>query len=343
MRTTATNRKLRLLLTGIRDGKLVPDPVFQRRLVWTNKDKRNFLDTVLRGYPFPEIYIAAGKVNPQTGEGSEMLVDGQQRITTLNQYFTGAKELRLGTDIIPYKKLLEEQQIAFLEYEVVVRDLGKMGVDEIKEVFRRINATSYSLNAMEIHNARFNGEFKTFAQKISQLAFFGDRYRDRHVFSATEIRRMRDVSFVLVFMITIMSGYFNREDELETYLEMYNDEFPQQEKLQRDITRTFEFVDACGFDNRSRAWKLSDLLTLLVEVYRAIIRDDMQLAPSLVSGNLNDFYARVDEWVKGPTQIPTIDTVTIAEYARAASQATNDRGSRIKRGEIIRGILVQPS
>ncbi len=338
MRTTATNRKLRLLLTGIRDGNLVPNPDFQRRLVWTNKDKRNFLDTVLRGYPFPEIYIAAGTVNPQTGEGSEMLVDGQQRITTLYQYFAGARELRLGSDLMPYKKLSQEQQIAFLEYEVVVRDLGTMGVDEIKEVFRRINATSYSLNAMEIHNARFNGEFKTFAQYVAQLDFFGDR----HVFSATEIRRMRDVSFALVLIITIMSGYFNREDELETYLETYNDDFPQQEQLKREISRTLDFVDACGFDSRSRAWKLSDLLTLLVEVYRAIIRDGTQLEPSTVSRDLNNFYARVDEWVKGPTQLPMPDTVTIAEYARAASQATNDRGSRIKRGDIIRNILLQP-
>src|ERR1039457_4032453 len=85
--TTATNKKLRILLTDIRDGKLIPRPEFQRRLVWTNKDKVKFLETVLEGYPFPEIYIAAGSIDPETGEGTEMLVDGQQRITTLFQYF----------------------------------------------------------------------------------------------------------------------------------------------------------------------------------------------------------------------------------------------------------------
>ena len=132
MRTTATNRKLRLLLTGIRDGSLIPNPAFQRRLVWTNKDKRSFLDTVLKAYPFPEIYIAAGSVNAQTGEGTEMLVDGQQRITTLYQYFTGAKELRLGRDIPPYKRLSEPEKLAFLDYEVVVRDLGSMSTNDIE-------------------------------------------------------------------------------------------------------------------------------------------------------------------------------------------------------------------
>jgi uncharacterized protein with ParB-like and HNH nuclease domain len=62
--------------------------------VWTNKDKVRFLETVLNEYPFPEIYIAAGDVDLETGKGTELLVDGQQRITTLYQYFNGSDELR---------------------------------------------------------------------------------------------------------------------------------------------------------------------------------------------------------------------------------------------------------
>src|SRR4051794_8000546 len=99
MKTSATNRKLRILLTGIKSNTLIPKPEFQRRLVWTNDDKLNFLQTVLEGYPFPEVYIAAGVVNPDTGEGTEMLVDGQQRMTTLYQYFMGSDEIKLKPPI----------------------------------------------------------------------------------------------------------------------------------------------------------------------------------------------------------------------------------------------------
>ena len=105
MKTTATNRKIRELLTQLREGRLEPRPEFQRRLVWSNKDKSEFLDTVLSNLPFPEIYVAAGSVNLETGEGKEMLVDGQQRITTLAQYFTGSQDLRLTSAIKPYKEL----------------------------------------------------------------------------------------------------------------------------------------------------------------------------------------------------------------------------------------------
>ena len=144
MKTTATNRKIRILLNALRDGNLIPNPEFQRRLVWTNNDKRNFLLTVLEEYPFPEIYIAAGEVNLETGQGTEMLVDGQQRLTTLYQYFNGSEELNLGQELPPskYAELSPEAKTRFLEYEVVIRDrcvgsLHPLGLEEIKRVFWR--------------------------------------------------------------------------------------------------------------------------------------------------------------------------------------------------------------
>lgn len=167
MKTSGTNRRLRLLLSAIKDGSLIPRPDFQRRLVWTNKHKEEFIRTVLQQYPFPEIYIAAGDVDTETGKGTELLVDGQQRLTTLLQYFSGSSDLRLGT-LCPYNGLSQDDKIQFLEYEVVVRDLGKKSIEDIKEVFKRINSTKYSLNAMEIHNARFDGALKQFAEKISK-------------------------------------------------------------------------------------------------------------------------------------------------------------------------------
>jgi hypothetical protein len=88
------------------------------------------------------------RVNADTGEGVEMLVDGQQRITTLNQYFSGSHDLRLPPDMRPYAKLGRQEKIDFLKYEVVVHDLGKKSIQEIKEAFQRINSTKYYLNAM---------------------------------------------------------------------------------------------------------------------------------------------------------------------------------------------------
>ncbi len=211
MQTSATNRKLRLLLTGIRDKKLIPNPHFQRRLVWSNIHKVAFLRTVLEGLPFPEIFISAGDVDPDTGDGTELIVDGQQRITTLHQYFTESKDLKLGSDIPRYSDLDQHKKIAFLEYEVVVRDLGPLTEEQTREIFYRINSTNYSLNAMEVNNSRFDGALKRCAEDIVAGGFF--QTPGHPIFSSLDGRRMNDTRFGLTLIITMMSGYFNRDDE----------------------------------------------------------------------------------------------------------------------------------
>jgi hypothetical protein len=215
MKTSAENRRVRQLLSGIQTGEITPRPDFQRNLVWSNKDKIAFLDTVLGGYPFPEIYIAVGEVNLETAAGTEMLVDGQQRVTTLHQYFTASTALTLPDGMRPYSALAPDEQREFLNYEVAVRNLGIIDTETIREVFRRINSTAYSLNAMEIHNARYRGPLKQCADDIAQDPFF-DEHR---LFSGREIRRMRDVVYSLTIVICMLSTYFHRETELEEYLD----------------------------------------------------------------------------------------------------------------------------
>jgi hypothetical protein len=328
MKTTATNRKVRELLTQLREGRLEPRPEFQRRLVWSNKDKLAFLDTVLNNYPFPEIYVAAGDVNVETGEGKELLVDGQQRITTLAEYFGGASSLKLSSSVPPYADLSKDQKEGFLQYDVVVRDIGKVPIEDIKEVFRRINATRYALNAMEVHNARYEGAFKSFAEALAIDRFFQDHF----VFSSTEIKRMQDTRFVLTLASTIMSSYFNRDDALEEFLSQYNDEFDYGPRLADEIRRVFAFVVALKLPPESRAWKTADLFTLLVELHRSLIQEGVPLDPATVRESLSRFYDDVDRGSESADDL-------VRRYYKAAIQATNDRGSRIARGEAIRGVL----
>ncbi len=329
MKTSATNKRIRELLTGIKDQTLVPRPEFQRRLVWTNRHKQEFIKTVLQEYPFPEIYVATGDVNPDTAEGTQMLVDGQQRISTLYQYFTCSPDFRLG-DVPAYSSLQQEAKLAFLEYEVVVRDLGKKTIDEIKEVFTRINSTKYSLNAMEIHNARFDGAFKQFGETLADHEFF-----EQHgVFKTNDIKRMGDLVFCLTLVITVLSTYFNRDDDLEEYLEKYNDEFPGANKVLQELGAVFDFVASLQLEANSRAWRKAELLNLLVEVHRQMIKDSITLDPQKVRSDLVDLYNRVNAVGSGGT-----DSDEVTGYYKAAIQATNDRSNRITRGTVIGKVL----
>jgi hypothetical protein len=330
MRTSATNRRIRVLVTAIRDETLTPRPEFQRRLVWSNRHKAHFLDTVLKGYPFPEIYIAAGDVDPDTGEGTEMLVDGQQRVTTLYQYFTGSPDLRLPEDIPAYQDLADAEKREFLEYEVVIRDLGSRSIADIKEIFERINSTKYALNAMEVHNARYGGAFKQFGEEWATHDFF-EKHR---VFHTNEVRRMQDVRFILVCTITMMSTYFHRDVELEEYLARFNEEFPDHERVGSELERVLEYVDQLGLEEVRRVWNKADLLTLLVEIHRAQIRERLVLDPGDVAARLIEFYREADQAQEG-----TAVRQDAMDYQKATIQASNDRKSRLTRGRIIFSVI----
>jgi hypothetical protein len=330
MKTTATNKKVRELLTRLREGKLIPRPEFQRRLVWSNKDKSAFLETVLLNYPFPEIYVASGEVDVETGEGTDLLVDGQQRLTTLYQYFTGSADLTLYGNVKPYAELLREEKEAFLQYDVVVRDLGLVEIEVLRNVFTRINATRYALNAMEIHNSRFEGEFKAFGEQFAQRPFF----ENHRVFSASEIRRMQDARFALTIGATALSTYFNRDDELEEYLKRYNDDFPMRSDLERELDVVLEFIDLMNVSPTSRIWKKGDLFTAIIEIHAATFKRQKVLLPLRIAPVLSDFYGKVDD----PVARGEADSDP-SRYYKAALQASNDRSSRATRGEIVRRLL----
>lgn len=327
MKTSPSSVKVRQIITQVREGKLVPRPEFQRRLVWTSDDKIRFIDTILKGYPFPEIYVANGPVDVDTGEGQQLLVDGQQRVTTIVAYFQGDASA-VGATIRAYSELERSEKENFLNYDVAVRDLGSVSSEEIIEVFRRINSTNYSLNEVEINNAVYAGELMRLASGIAEHEFF-DEHR---VFRAIDIKRMGDTRFVLQLIITMLAGYFNRDDLLEEFLSDYNEHFPQRDEISRRIFDVFSYIDECGFSSRSRIWKRSDLFTALVQFDFALCA---KIAPSPLEAveRIESFFARVENM-----GTESADRA-VSVYAKAAIQASNDKINRIRRGVIFEAVL----
>jgi hypothetical protein len=218
-----------------------------------------------------------------------------------------------------------------MNYEVAVRNLGIIDTAEIQEVFRRINSTSYSLNAMEIHNARYRGPLKQCADDISQDDFF----EKNKLFTAREIRRMRDVVYTLTIVISMLSTYFNRDDDLEAFLERYNDDFPEDAEIRARFAATRDFIKACAFAPRSRAWKKTDLLVLFVEIDRLLNKEKLSLDAKKVSVALEQFYGRVEVEMSEPSGDDDLQA-----YIRTTLQATNDRASRVNRGRVIRKVIL---
>jgi hypothetical protein len=328
MKTSATNKKIRELIQAVREQKLIPRPDFQRRLVWSREDKAHFIDSILKGYPFPEIYFADGDVDLQTGEGTQQLVDGLQRVNTIFQYFEGLSDSQFGR-VTPYRELKEEDKKAFLQYDVAVRDLGALKREEIIETFKRLNATKYSLLDIEVNNAVYAGSFKRFAERIAELGFF----EAHQVFNASDLKRMGDLRYALSLIVTMLGGYSNRDDAFEEMLSLYNDEFPHATDIERRLLRVIDFIEECGFNSKSKVWRKADLFTLIIELDVAFEKLELPLQPSDVLDSLERLY--------NPETGGEIDFSTVAGiYYKAALQASNDRLNRVRRGVVVIGKLM---
>lgn len=328
MKTSPTNKKIREIISMVTESKLVPRPEFQRRLVWTRDDKNNFLDTILRKFPFPEIYLADGDVNLETGQGTQLLVDGLQRVNTIIQYFHGDPELKL-TIVPAYKNLSEDEKKEFLLYDVAVRDLGGIPPNDIIETFRRLNSTKYSLLDIEVNNAIYGGALKKFADSIAANDFF----TSHGVFSATDYKRMGDLKFALLVISTIISGYSNRDECFEGLLDRYNDDFPLEHEISTRLGAVFDLINECGFLPSDRVWRKADLFTLIIEVDQHLNVLGTHLEPSDVVERVQRFTSTIND--------AALDGKTLASiYYKGALQASNDKLNRVRRGVIMSGILV---
>lgn len=333
MDTTATNRKMRDIITAISQDRLILQPGFQRNLVWTAKHKNNIIRTVLKGYPFPEIFIATIDCDMATASSKEGIVDGQQRITTLYNYFKGNLDFKLENDIKPYNELSNEQQKSFLEYVVVVRDLGIINDVEIREIFKRLNSTNYNLNSMEINHALYDGVFSALSERLADNKFF----EDKKFFTSNDIRRMKDRQYIASILATIILGYFDGDSKLDECFKFYNETFEQECVIEKGFECVLSFIDNLQLQNK-RIYQKADFFTLFIELYHAMIIKNVILDVNLVANDLEKFYSTVDN-IDINTETQDAYLIDAKNYKNCIIQGTNHRSSRITRGNILGKII----
>ena len=134
------------LVNDVKKGRLIPDAYFQRNLVWRELHNKDFIKTILLGYPFPQIFISKGKIDVASMSTISCIVDGQQRTNAIIKFIDNQYEV----DGRYYNNLSEEEKSNFLKYEVAVIELDLENDDpKVQEIFQRINRTSNSLSIIE--------------------------------------------------------------------------------------------------------------------------------------------------------------------------------------------------
>lgn len=323
IKPSVTNPTIADIYEKVDNNRLILSPEFQRKFVWTQDHQEQFLDTILHGYPFPEIYVCQGETDTKKLRTSQKVIDGQQRLTTIKNYIENdfKKELKL---VPPFDSLDEEQREHFLSYQVVVRDIGKVDIDLVREIFRRINLTKFKLEDIEIHNAIYDGQFiqvgKELANEVS-LEEFG-------VFYDSELTRMADVHFFLLVMSTIeRQGYFPRDNEVEKCVAEFNEDYANAHKVKSMILKAISHIQNFGLQLDSMWFRKSCFFTMVVELCWA---DNL---PGNIVDRLNEFDARV-------LQSKNEKGTDYGLFYHAMYSGTNDRKSRIIRSNSFRKYIL---
>lgn len=240
------------IVADFRDEKFFVDESFQRKLVWTEKQRIRLIETIMMGYPIPEIYLHRQHPDEEAdGLIRHSIVDGQQRIKCLSQFMANeftlspqhldAENAGAGFAGLCWEEFTPELKNSLREYAVEHRTIpSDVTLDRIRVIFKRLNETDKSLNPQEIRHAEFDGEFIKVAESLANLPF----WRKYDVFTDTNIRRMADVEFTTSLLSLIRNGLAT--DSVKAINELYdlfNDVYEEAEIDRLEIEHRLSVID----------------------------------------------------------------------------------------------------
>lgn len=356
----ANNQKIIEIYNKLRSGQIMVNKSYQRKLVWKNAHKFNFIDTILRNFPFPEVYLAPGSLDQVRLVLIDEIVDGQQRLTTIQDYIEGTDVFALPS--IPIAKFSELGTIErgnFLNYEISIRYLKNVTQEQIKEIFQRINKTDYSLNAAERMNAQWgDSEFVCFAKQIVDPTFsiedtefvideaskeilysffHGSNDEEEGVFTENDKSRMLAYQYIMTLVATLTEReYFHRNEKLKTYIEGYNEYFQPAPDILRRLIKVAQLINSLQLSRSSRWYKKANLFTLIVELDAF---DPDRIDPSKIKIKLEEFDHKASLSEFGLLETETPLTPAEEKYISYSREGVNQKNVRISRGEFVAGML----
>lgn len=208
------------------DDELNLEPGFQRDSVWKENDRAKLIDSILRGWPMPSIFVHRRE---DRGKIIYDVIDGKQRLESILM-FTG--ELR-GNRYWARVHLPGEEERDWVDWPTLRRrnlqhlikgyKLQTIEVSgepaDVIQLFVRINSTGKALTSAEKRHAKYYNS--TFLKVAGRLA---EQVRPvilrNRVLSKNQIARMKHIELVCELMLSVHGNdVINKKAALDRIME----------------------------------------------------------------------------------------------------------------------------
>jgi len=189
-------------------NRLELNPGFQRRSVWNDRDRAKLIDSILRNYPLPSIFLYQRQ--NKSGEIEYDVIDGKQRIESILMFMGAIRGKRFSTksqlnadsqeELIDWNTIKRKNlQYKITDYKLQIIYV-EGGPGDVIDLFIKINSTGKALTGSEVRKAKyFQTEFLQKADKIAtdNIPFF----RAAKILSLSQISRMKHIELICELMV----------------------------------------------------------------------------------------------------------------------------------------------
>jgi hypothetical protein len=317
------------------------DPPFQRRSVWNDRYREEFIDTILLDYPAPAIFLFSSI--DDSGATKYQLVDGKQRLTTIFDFIEGRISIGDRSPMVDlrgryFTGLSKTQKISFFEYDFSVEYLPTNNEQVINAIFDRLNRNVAKLTPQELRHARFSGRFISQTEELQE--WMESRLQKQFPRIAESSRRqMKDVEVVatlLLFLeegpksystLTLDKAFSDREEEWEAESRIV-DEF---KNIINQLSSLIEHPDGT-FIPQTRLRNQADFYSLFAAFAELARERALPGDPGIIAIRLKAFL----EILESERLTSSRDATTYFDASRSAS---NDAGPRQKRISIMKQVI----
>lgn len=358
--------------------KLVYKTYFQRQFVWKEKDKRELIDTIMKGLPIPSIFICDSGLDLGNLTKKYNVLDGRQRLESIFEFLENGYKYK-G---VFFSEMSEDEKRKILNYNITLIQLyiDPDDTNTIKEVFKRLNKSAYNLNRIEKQSTQLvEYDYMIIAKIVSGIIWFEnidsylneidelfseddnedeidtyspDLEREDSISSAIkEIcsqEKIKNIKEVLTTDIVFSDYDRRRQINLQYFLNIFSS-IVLGEIINRNVKENV-IIELSDWDKMTIAGKLNDY----DEACKFILE--------LLDGEINEFWRNktsfftlsylfathlehirtkgIDDIRKKLSYFQQCGSPEWDEYLKASQQGVNDVRERKKRNDILEKVLL---